>query len=112
MLRIKTTHTPYYVYIVTNERRTILDVNTTGDLAGRVAALHSLVFNKTASQGADHCHVLVYWESFNDIQDALKRERELLKLPTRKRRSFILQHNPELKPLNNVILPDNEPFTL
>ena len=86
-----------YVYIMTNKRNTVLYIGVTSNLIKRVYE------HKTgAPEGFTkryRCHKLVYYETFDSIEEAIRREKYL----KGKRRSFkvelIERVNPEWRDL-------------
>ena len=65
----------YYTYIMSSSNNSTLYIGVTNDLERRVAEHKSgsgSVFTKKY-----HCHKLVYFESFSDIDQAIAREKQL-----------------------------------
>ena len=65
----------YYTYIMSSSNNSTLYIGVTNDLERRVAEHKSgngSVFTKKY-----HCHKLVYYESFSDIDQAIAREKQL-----------------------------------
>ncbi len=66
---------PYYTYITTNLRKTVLYVGVTNNIARRIAEHKSgTVSGFTKRYNVD---MLVYVEKFDDIETAIKREKQL-----------------------------------
>ncbi|MBK8556720.1 MAG: GIY-YIG nuclease family protein [Lewinellaceae bacterium] len=97
----------YYVYILTNVGRTVLYIGVTNNLKRR---LLEHVSGKNAGNGAFtsryNCHHLVYYELFEDIQDAINRETTLKKWSRAKKEHLIGQRNPNWTFLNDTIQSD------
>ena len=53
-----------------------------------------------------HIHKLVYYEQYNDIQDAIIREKRLKGLLREKKNLLVMQMNPEWKDLSLKLFPD------
>lgn len=85
----------YYVYIVTNTHNTVFYTGITNDLIRRVYE-HK---NKLVDGFTKKYNIwkLVYYETFNDIKDALEREKKLKDYRREKKLSLITEMNPGLK---------------
>jgi putative endonuclease len=64
----------YYVYIVTNPKKTVLYIGVTNDLVRRLDEHLSNAGNPSTFAGRYWCHLLVHWEHFADVQQAIARE--------------------------------------
>jgi putative endonuclease len=53
-----------------------------------------------------HIHKLVYYEQYNDIRDAISREKFLKGLLREKKNLLVMQMNPEWKDLSSKLFPD------
>ena len=53
-----------------------------------------------------HIHKLVYYEQYNDIQDAIIREKRLKGLLREKKNLLVMQMNPEWEDLSLKLFPD------
>ena len=87
----------YYVYILTNFHRTVLYIGITNDLKRRVKQ-HQAKKNKgfTSEYNVD---ILVYYEKYQDIKNAIRREKQLKGWNREKKDALIATKNPELKDL-------------
>src|SRR6266568_833711 len=86
----------YYVYIMCNAYRTLY-VGVTGDLFARVYEhKNAVVDGFTARYGIDR---LVYFESTNDVTEAIEREKRLKRWVRRKKVALIERDNPRWKDL-------------
>ncbi|MEL6975683.1 MAG: GIY-YIG nuclease family protein [Bacteroidota bacterium] len=88
-----------YCYILTNKNKTVLYIGATNDLERRIAehksGIHPYAFTKRYN-----CTLLVYFETFDDVQDAFRREKQL-KAGIRKRKEALINSiNPEWKDLS------------
>ncbi|MCI8366549.1 MAG: GIY-YIG nuclease family protein [Eggerthellaceae bacterium] len=82
-----------WVYIMANERRTVLYVGVTNDLARRVGEHKShLIEGFTARYNVDR---LVYCEECQTMTDAIAREKQLKKWGRAKKVALIERVNPE-----------------
>jgi putative endonuclease len=87
----------YYVYIMTNPRRTVLYTGVTNDLIRRV-------WQHRHAKGAEftaryHCSRLVLYEIFQDSYNAIFREKQI-KAGSRQRKIQLIERtNPEWRDL-------------
>jgi putative endonuclease len=92
---------PGYVYILTNDYRTVLYVSSTSNLKKRIYAhKKGLIPGFTKKYNA---HLLVYFEQYPDIGQARKRERYLKKKTRTKKIALIQESNPNW----NDLTPEN-----
>ena len=91
----------YFVYIITNYNRTVLYTGVTNNLKRRLNE-HYLdsIENKLHFAGKYKCTNLIYWERFQYIQQAIKREKQIKRWARAKKESLILSFNPDWKFLN------------
>jgi putative endonuclease len=83
----------FYIYIITNERNTVLYTGVTNNLIRRILE-HEQKLNKgfTAKY---NCHKLVYYETYDNPSDAIAREKQI-KAGSRKRKIKLIESkNPE-----------------
>ena len=95
----------YYVYIMTNTYNTVLYTGVTNDLGRRVWE-HRNKVNKSSFTSMYNVHKLVYYETFNYILDAIKREKQL-KAGSRKKKIKLIEKNN--KTWNNLF-PSTKPI--
>ena len=82
-----------YIYILTNKPNGTLYVGVTSDLIGRIYQhKQKFVEGFTKKYGLDK---LVYFEMFDDITDAITREKEIKKWRRAEKVKHILMKNPE-----------------
>jgi len=93
----------YYVYILTNKIKTVLYIGVTNELKERLYWHHNPEANTKAFTAKYKCFYLVYFEHFQDIQQAIKREKELKGWKREKKVALINTFNPEWKFLNEEI---------
>lgn len=91
-----------YVYIMTNKMNTVLYIGVTDNLVKRVYQ-HK---NKLADGFTSKYNInkLVYYEIFEDINEAIKREKQLKGGSREKKLKLIENGNPEFHDLYNEIL--------
>lgn len=65
----------YFVYIVSNKHNTVVYIGVTSDLERRVYE-HKQKVNKGFTSKYN-CNKLVWFEEFNDINEAISREKQL-----------------------------------
>nr|WP_319572572.1 GIY-YIG nuclease family protein [uncultured Draconibacterium sp.] len=91
----------YFVYIVTNKNKTVLYIGITNDLQRRVYEHENgLIPGFTKKY---NCHFLIYYEHFQNIDDAIVREKEIKKWRREKKENLISETNPNWNFLNTQI---------
>ncbi len=91
----------YFIYIITNKNKTVLYLGVTNDLQRRIYEHeHGLI---TGFSKKYNCHFLVYYEHFQDINEAINREKEIKKWRREKKENLINRFNPDWRFLNNEI---------
>ena len=87
----------YYVYILTNFHRTVLYIGVTNDLGRRIKQ-HQAKKNEgfTSKYNVD---ILVYFEKYQDIRNAIKREKQLKGWSRAKKDALIATKNPQFNDL-------------
>ncbi len=92
----------YYVYILTNYTNSVLYAGVTNNLIRRVYEhKNNLVAGFTQKYNV---HKLVYYEIFQDPENAIKREKAIKNLLRRKKIELIKSQNPEFSDLYSTIL--------
>jgi putative endonuclease len=89
----------YYVYIMTNPRKTVLYTGVTNDLVRRV-------WQHRNGRGGEftaryHCSELVLYEIFRDSYNAIAREKQIKAGSRRRKVELIERMNPEWRDLYN-----------
>ena len=87
----------YYIYIMTNQGRNVLYIGMTNDLERRVSEHKSDTIEGFTKRY--RLHVLVYYEMYGDVNDAIAREKQLKKWSHAKKVHLIETLNPEWKDL-------------
>lgn len=85
----------YFVYITTNKDKTVLYIGVTGNLQNRIFKHENgLIDGFTIKY---NCHYLVYYEHFQNIDDAIAREKELKRWRHEKKVNLIEEFNKQWK---------------
>src|SRR4030095_1622929 len=93
----------YYVYILTNPGRTVLYTGVTNNMRKRIMENY-LDRGKDKPFAAKYsCYFLLYYELFDYINNAIKREKEIKKWSREKKEDLIRSKNPEMKFLNDEL---------
>jgi putative endonuclease len=82
-----------WVYIMTNKNKTTLYVGVTSDIIQRVQK-HQTKYYPNSFSAAYNIDRLIYYEYFNDIMIAIKREKEIKKWRREKKNNLITTINP------------------
>ena len=67
----------YYVYILTNKAKTVLYTGMTNDLEQRIVEHYVDRIEKKTFAGKYNCHYLLLYETFQYVNDAIAREKEI-----------------------------------
>ncbi len=87
----------YFVYILANKTRTVNYIGVTNDLMLRVLQHKQHTHDGfTAQYNVTH---LMHYEKFNDINQAIAREKQLKGWRKEWKWDLVKEHNPELKDL-------------
>lgn len=92
----------YYVYIMANKINTVLYIGVTSDLVKRVWEHKNEVVGSFSQKYKTH--KLVYYEICNDIEVAIKREKQLKNWHRKWKENLIKETNPEFVDLYNSII--------
>ena len=93
----------YFVYITTNLERQVIYVGMTNDLPTRLIQHYKNRGNPKSFPGKHYCYNLIYWERYQQVWDAIDREKEIKKWRREKKISLIEQMNPQWIFLNDEI---------
>jgi len=74
----------FYVYILTNKRKTVLYTGVTNNLHKRLHQ-HSAKQNMNSFTAKYNVEFLIYYEKFGWIQQAIEREKEIKNFPRNKK---------------------------
>lgn len=94
----------FFVYIVTNSKRTVLYTGMTNDLESRVIEHYLERGREKTFAGRYFCYNLVYYEKHHTPQHAIDREKEIKDWNRKKKEELIYSINPEWKFLNSEIM--------
>ncbi|WP_339893959.1 GIY-YIG nuclease family protein [uncultured Algibacter sp.] len=93
----------YYVYMLTNKSKTVLYTGVTNNLKDRLYFhKNPLPFSK-AFTSKYKCYYLVYYEHFFQIENAIKREKQIKGKSRAKKDALIFDFNPSWSFLNENI---------
>ena len=93
----------YYVYILTNAHKTVTYIGITNDLVRRVFE-HKNHLDKDSFTAKYNIDKLVYYESTNDVEAAISREKQLKGWIRKKKEKLIESVNPNWVDLYDSIL--------
>ncbi|CAL65507.1 GIY-YIG nuclease family protein [Christiangramia forsetii] len=103
--REKSVMKEYFVYITTNHKKTVLYVGVTNDLGIRLNQHYQdSKMKKESFAGKYNCYHLVYFEKYNDPNDAILREKVIKKWRREKKNKLIQEFNSNWQFLENDIL--------
>ena len=88
----------YYTYMMTNITNKVLYTGVTNDLERRVKEHKSGLFPGFTQKY--NCKKLVYYESFSDIEQAIRREKLIKEYRREKKNQLVESLNPEWKDLS------------
>ncbi len=94
----------YYLYITTNPGKTTLYIGVTNNLSRRLQEHLENKGNEDSFAGKYYCYNLVYCEVYENISDAIRREKEIKKWRRNKKTELIEQQNPSWEFMNDKIL--------
>lgn len=103
----------FHVYIITNLVRTVLYTGVTNNLPQRVIEHYLNRKVITTFTGRYNCHLLLYYESFRYINNAIAREKEIKNWSRKKKDALITEFNPSWQSLNHELFdkwPPDELF--
>jgi putative endonuclease len=94
----------YFVYIVTNPKRTVLYTGITNDLEQRLTEHYLNKGNRKTFAGRYYCYNLLYYERFASSLQAIAKEKEIKDWKRSKKEELINEFNPEWNFLNASIM--------
>jgi len=98
-MKTKGTHN-YYVYILTNQGKKVLYIGVTNNLKNRIE-YHKT--SKSTFTSKYNCFYLIYFERFEDVNQAIKREKELKGWSRSKKEELINSFNVNWSFLNDDV---------
>jgi len=85
----------YYVYILTNKNHQVLYIGVTNELRSRIQQhINDAQTVKKTFAGRYNCIHLVYYERFDNVNDAIRREKELKGWKRERKEALINAVNP------------------
>ncbi len=87
----------YYVYIITNKVNTTLYIGVTNNLNRRIYEHKNKLVDGFSSKY--NLYKLIYIEVYNDINQAIEREKQLKKWSRKKKEMLIYNSNPQWEEL-------------
>ena len=84
---------PGFIYILTNKNNTTLYVGVTGNIINRIQQ-HKQKYNRKSFTARYNLDKLVYYEAFQQIGDAIAREKQLKAGSRAKKIALIEKDNP------------------
>ena len=92
----------YAIYITSNKNNTVLYTGVTNNLSRRIYEhKNKLISGFTAKYNVDK---LVHFEVFDDINEAIKREKQIKGGSRQKKISLVMKGNPEFRDLYKEII--------
>lgn len=92
----------YYVYILTNKTNTVLYTGVTSNLIKRIYEHKNNAVDGFTKKYM--IHKLIYYEPYQNIQEALTREKQLKAGTRKKKEALINSLNPEWTDMYNSII--------
>lgn len=91
----------FYVYILTNQRKTVLYTGVTNNLHIRLEQ-HLKNTNEQSFTSRYNVHFLIHYEKYGWIQNAILREKEIKSFSRQKKLDLIRKYNPNLDFKNHL----------
>jgi len=89
-----------YIYIITNKNNTVLYTGVTSNLLKRIYQ-HKIKHYKNSFASKYNCDKLIYFEEFDSIDEAIKREKQIKNYKRFKKINLINQNNNEWNDLSD-----------
>jgi putative endonuclease len=99
----------YYVYILTNYRKSVLYTGVTNNLEQRIIEHYLDKGNFKTFTGKYDVFYLVYYECTQYINNAIAREKEIKGWNRKKKEDLVISFNPQWKFLNHELLGEWPP---
>jgi putative endonuclease len=94
----------FFVYILTNELKTVLYTGVTNNLQQRIAEHYQNRGQQHSFCGRYNVYWLIYYEEHQYINNAIAREKEIKGWRREKKLQLIAEMNPELKFFNEEVV--------
>ncbi|OQW96750.1 MAG: hypothetical protein BWK77_03745 [Verrucomicrobia bacterium A1] len=92
----------YFVYMMSNASRTVLYTGVTNSLLARVVQHRE--GRASAFTRRYNCNRLVYFETFRDVANAIRREKEIKGWRREKKNDLVMAQNPRWTDLSGSVL--------
>ena len=92
-----------YIYILTNKNHTVLYTGVTSNLTNRIHQHKTGAFENSFTSKY-HVGILVYFEKFDRIEDAIYREKQLKAGSRQKKLDLINKFNPTWKEISTLYI--------
>jgi len=92
-----------FIYILTNQRHTVLYIGVTSDLFGRIYQHINKIYSNSFTKKYN-VDKLVYFETFSSIEGAIAREKQIKAGPRKRKEDLINKFNPQWKDLYPTLL--------
>lgn len=92
----------YFVYLATNKVNTVIYIGLTNDLSRRMDE-HKSKANPVSFTARYNVNKLVYYETFEDINDAINREKQIKGWLRIKKIQLITSNNPNFRDLTGEL---------
>jgi len=86
-----------YTYILTNPGKNVLYTGVTNDLKRRVREHEANRGSPKTFAGKYYCNKLIYYELFENPEDAIQREKEIKKLSRENKLKLVKSKNPKMQ---------------
>mgnify|MGYP005865346279 CR=1 FL=1 len=93
----------YYVYILTNKNKTVIYTGITNDLKARLYFHKNPTALSKAFTTKYKCYYLIYYEHFQDVNQAINREKQIKGYRRSKKEALINEFNSNWRFLNDEI---------
>jgi len=93
----------YFIYILTNKRKTVLYTGITNSLKNRLYWHQNQEPFSRSFTARYKCYYLLYYEQFFNNEDAIRREKQIKGWSRKKKEDLIHSFNPSWKFLNDEI---------
>lgn len=94
----------YYLYLVTNSKRTTIYAGMTSRLPTELLKLYSMRGSRKSFPGKNNCYLLVYTENYDSAHMALNRLKEIRTMERSELEKLIRTKNPMWEFLNKKIM--------
>ena len=93
----------YYIYILTNKTNEVMNIGVTNDLKRRLYEHRNQLIDGFTKKY--NTHKLVYYETYENIKDAILREKKLKGLLRTRKNQLVETTNPNWNDLTDILFP-------